>query len=667
MSSHRLVPGAVCAASVAAGLVFSTPALAASICIDPGHGGSDPGAQGCGLSEAEVNLRVSLALRDLLEANGVTTFMTRTDDVYVGLAERAAYANSKGVDRFASIHSNAGGGTGIETYCMQGSTSASDGWKMAAAIQDEMLSAWPLTDRGVKTANFAVLRDTAMPATLTELAFIDMCSPDAEYLGSDAHRAEAGCAHLLALTGHLGIGGSCGTSPSQRGTAMGAVFEDDGSGDMSLRLAGATATVHETNESVVVGDPEALFSFSLEAGTYTIQASLVGYQPGSVSCTVVANETKWCSIGLRRAEVDAGAATDSGPPKVEAGVTFPEAGELDTGIGSDAADTRPATVYWGDKADGGCACGTTPSRGPISFGSLALLGIALWACRRRRSAHAVVAVSGAFVVLLGCDETGSSVSEATQGQGAAAVLDTAFPSLGSPRRILDGGHTFPLLSPDGRWVAVTHAGFDGLWIASTEGGHLRELSRAARSGYQPRWRDDSGAIAFRDGNVDVPTSFVDRAAHAVPSFTDISSVVAWQTVSDQIMVRAAGETLRVDPGQDKYFAPVVSADGRWVAYTGLSLGIHLYHVHRRATVQLGRGTFPSLSGDGQWLAYEKTDDDGHELIAGDLFLCKLADPSYPVVNLTRTTDVIERTPTLTWDGRAIAWSTADGVFVASLE
>ena len=67
---------------------------AQTVCLDPGHGGHDPGAVGCGLEEAAVNLDTALRLRDQLAGAGYTVLMTRDTDVFVELVGRAEYANS---------------------------------------------------------------------------------------------------------------------------------------------------------------------------------------------------------------------------------------------------------------------------------------------------------------------------------------------------------------------------------------------------------------------------------------------------------------------------------------------------------------------------------------------------------------------------------------------
>jgi len=151
------------------------------IVIDPGHGGQDPGAVGpSGVREKDVNLSVSRKLGDLMLAGGIQVHFTRLTDQEVSLADRANMANNIGADYFISIHANAATSPtahGTETYHYPGSTK---GRELAQSVQEELVAATGLTNRGVKEENFYVLRVTSMPAILVELAFIS--NPEEEKL-----------------------------------------------------------------------------------------------------------------------------------------------------------------------------------------------------------------------------------------------------------------------------------------------------------------------------------------------------------------------------------------------------------------------------------------------------------------------------------------------------
>ena len=108
------------AAALALVALLAAPAAAQKkIVIDPGHGGADPGGVGTGMQEKNVVLDTCKRFKALLDADTAdnggggswTTFLTRSDDTFVELSARASYANSKGADRFMSIHSNAFAGT----------------------------------------------------------------------------------------------------------------------------------------------------------------------------------------------------------------------------------------------------------------------------------------------------------------------------------------------------------------------------------------------------------------------------------------------------------------------------------------------------------------------------------------------------------------------------
>jgi N-acetylmuramoyl-L-alanine amidase len=143
------------------------------IFIDPGHGGTDPGAVGNNLTEKTLTLQIGIRIRDILLAEycNVSILMSRTSDVTMSLPERTNAANAWGADFFLSIHTNAGGGTGYEDYIYPGSIAPVTTYQ--DNVHAEILKVVNFSDRGQKTANFHVLRESNMPALLTENGFID--------------------------------------------------------------------------------------------------------------------------------------------------------------------------------------------------------------------------------------------------------------------------------------------------------------------------------------------------------------------------------------------------------------------------------------------------------------------------------------------------------------
>ncbi|GAE33701.1 N-acetylmuramoyl-L-alanine amidase family protein [Halalkalibacter akibai] len=145
--------------------------------LDPGHGGSDTGATGNGLQEKDLTLDIALRIRDLLERDfqDVDVRMSRTDDVDRSLSDRSSDANNWGADYFLSIHINGfdGSAQGYEDYIYSGLSDSSQTAQYRDIMHEEITSVNELSNRGKQKANFHVLRETSMPALLTENGFID--------------------------------------------------------------------------------------------------------------------------------------------------------------------------------------------------------------------------------------------------------------------------------------------------------------------------------------------------------------------------------------------------------------------------------------------------------------------------------------------------------------
>lgn len=151
------------------------------VCIDCGHGGSDPGACDNGLQEKDVALIVGSLSRDYLVAAGCQVVMTREMDVDVAypnasataeLQARCDVSDQSGADIFVSIHCNAAANTaalGTETFYSLGSER---GTVLATFIQAQLIGLGDLVDRGIKNTSLYVTGHTQAVAALVELAFL---------------------------------------------------------------------------------------------------------------------------------------------------------------------------------------------------------------------------------------------------------------------------------------------------------------------------------------------------------------------------------------------------------------------------------------------------------------------------------------------------------------
>ncbi|GAB6100191.1 hypothetical protein JCM16358_20700 [Halanaerocella petrolearia] len=151
------------------------------IVVDPGHGGYDPGALGARLREKDINLDIGLALRDILEQAGAKVIMTREKDREVSLDERTDLANKLGADIFVSIHINSHQTKepfGTETFV--GEEAENTSYLLAHFVQDSLAKELDTYDRGTKSEDLYVLRNSNMPSILAEVAFIS--NPEEEEL-----------------------------------------------------------------------------------------------------------------------------------------------------------------------------------------------------------------------------------------------------------------------------------------------------------------------------------------------------------------------------------------------------------------------------------------------------------------------------------------------------
>jgi len=154
------------------------------VVLDAGHGGHDPGADGAS-GNYEKHFTQALTekvYRILLREPGFKPYMTRTDDTFIELEDRAAIANSQQADAFLSIHGNTFTSdpsvSGTETYYYE-----PDSAKLAQVLQQAIVKATGFSDRGIKKEDWKVLRHSEVPAVLLEVGFLTNVREEALLLG----------------------------------------------------------------------------------------------------------------------------------------------------------------------------------------------------------------------------------------------------------------------------------------------------------------------------------------------------------------------------------------------------------------------------------------------------------------------------------------------------
>lgn len=165
-----------------------------TIFLDPGHGGRDSGAYYYNVAEKDLNMQVYRKLRKKLEELGYKVLTSRDSDIDVDfITERSRMVNKTNSDIFISIHFNATGSaysksSGIQTYSYSDEPDypskinpywhnhpdrMSESKRLAAAIHSSLLAETGAKDAGLLESSFAVLRETAKPAVLLELGYMD--------------------------------------------------------------------------------------------------------------------------------------------------------------------------------------------------------------------------------------------------------------------------------------------------------------------------------------------------------------------------------------------------------------------------------------------------------------------------------------------------------------
>ena len=182
------------------------------IALDAGHSLKTPGKRTPdGMLEWSFNSVVASYIDDELKGY-VDVETLRVDDITgavdVPLSTRTEKANSWGADAYISIHANAYGTggwnntSGIETFTYP--TASRESFVLAKLVQDELVKATKRNDRGIKTANFAVLRSTNMPAILVECGFMTN-KEEAALLKSDAYRKTCAVAITKGIAAMYGL------------------------------------------------------------------------------------------------------------------------------------------------------------------------------------------------------------------------------------------------------------------------------------------------------------------------------------------------------------------------------------------------------------------------------------------------------------------------------
>jgi Tol biopolymer transport system component len=281
---------------------------------------------------------------------------------------------------------------------------------------------------------------------------------------------------------------------------------------------------------------------------------------------------------------------------------------------------------------------------------------------------------------------------------------------GPPIRIAGGGDTEfmnPRWSPSGRHIAYTSASYKGLWVSSPNGENANHLTDDSAAGFGYSWSADGTSIVARIARyeavrrlnaIKVFTTAPDAEEIILDFTTDYIGVPAWLSNDAQVAVvhddqlavlgvtnrsskasitpeplvmaekerivqtNAASGVMSTIKEEDGFVLNLVnSPDGSKVAFEIMAGNLFAMNADGGDRVDLGRGNRPQWSPDGNWIVFQRSEDDGHEFTSSDLYAVR-SDGSN-VVRLTTSSEALEMNPSWSPDGRFIAFDDRGAIYL----
>lgn len=222
----------------------------------------------------------------------------------------------------------------------------------------------------------------------------------------------------------------------------------------------------------------------------------------------------------------------------------------------------------------------------------------------------------------------------------------------------------PKLSDNQTHILMTEPNFSAIWVLEI-GGELKKIADEPYLGLNARWVQDHIYATTRSGNMLTfhrnGNMFIRKENQTQENGYEIK---VYQDEEDRIHLIKSNEDLIISLGGDKFYTPELSPNNRFVVYNGLNTGIYIYEIETGITRYVGTGTHPTWLGDSRGILYEKTIDDGRNIISSEIYYYSLATHiEYP---LTNTSELVEMFPYASTDGKKIVFASQGIVYIANL-
>ncbi len=262
------------------------------------------------------------------------------------------------------------------------------------------------------------------------------------------------------------------------------------------------------------------------------------------------------------------------------------------------------------------------------------------------------------------DQSGGAPSDSRDSHSRPAGLPLSPFAISNSRPLTPQGDFIrPRFSPDGQDVLFTKAQYHGIYLVSINGGDVRELS-GELSGYDVRWSADGTKLIVRIDGEDRVIDLSGADAGSADGLSLVAEPVVSRNDNIYLVDPDSGDETPLTNGGDSWFSPQISPDGNKVAYEGLTTGIQIKDLKTGEITDIGQGNGAQWTPDGSGLIYQYAQDDGHDVISGDIYYAR-ADGS-GLFNITNTPDIIELHPMISPCGRYVTYEVDGQVFIADL-
>ena len=235
-------------------------------------------------------------------------------------------------------------------------------------------------------------------------------------------------------------------------------------------------------------------------------------------------------------------------------------------------------------------------------------------------------------------------------------------------------HIAPMWAPNGKHLSFSTFQYQGLYVLEMDNGSITKLVDDAFSGYAPKWAKNSDHLFYRQHGQGITEALtrsvsLEGRKRVMKQAAPLEGARFQVRDTDIVMSnysagKRTGNLTVVTQGGDRYFAPVLSPDGMKLLYEGIASGIYVLDLNTHETIHVGRGNHPAWSSDSLSIVFDRSQDNGYELLSSELFLFSLMDQS--TVQLTDTKDALEQRPSFSPDGKWLAFDRDGAIFIGAL-